>query len=469
MHGLVQALVYRVLVAFLRLVTRVFFRTIEVVGRERVPSTGPLIFVGNHPNSLVDPVVITTTCGRRVRFAARDGLFATPVRPILWALGSVPIKRRQDQADAGGQMDNSDAFRALHEVLARGEAFGIFPEGVSYTEPELQPLKTGAARIALSALAEGIPVTIVPVGLQYRRKQRFRGRVLVQFGRPIALGATWRSRWNEDARGAARALTGDVELALRALTLNAKDFDTLRVLDGVRRLYVPPERDLSLAEEAEVTRRLVAHWEAKKDVPEVRAFYGEVEALLAILDALGLSDWDLRRPPSRFDWSLRVLRHFVLMVVQVPLALPGLVLHAPILWGATRAGEMLIERDDVRATLRMVVAVLGVLGAHAAAGLAVLAMDPTPAGALRALGLTVFLGVSGLAAIRVLEKQAVVRHGFRMLLRLLSMRGQLDALRAQRDALRARIPGLALAHADPTMERIVSDDELARAHAPSAG
>ena len=99
---MVQGLVYRVLVAFLRLVTRVFFRTVEVVGQDHVPKAGPVIFVGNHPNSLVDPVVLSTTCGRRVRFAARDGLFASPfLRPILWALGSVPIKRRQDHVEAG--------------------------------------------------------------------------------------------------------------------------------------------------------------------------------------------------------------------------------------------------------------------------------------------------------------------------------------------------------------------------------
>ncbi len=460
----VQRLAYTVIVSFLRLVTRIFFRTVEVVGREHVPAVGPVIFVGNHPNSLVDPVVISTTCGRRVSFAARDGLFSTPVRPILWALGSVPIKRRQDQAEGTAKVDNAEAFGALHAVLGRGEAFGIFPEGVSYTEPELQPLKTGAARIALSAFAEGIPVTIVPAGLHYRRKQRFRGRVLVQFGRPIVLDATWKARFAADPRTAARELTEDIELALRALTLNTKDFDTLRVLDGVRRLYVPIERKLSLAEEAEVTRRLVAHWEAKRDVPEVAAFYREVESFLAILDALGLADHDLRKPVSRLDWSFRVLRHALLLLVTVPLALPGLLLHAPLLWGATRAGEMVIERDDVRATLRMVVAVACVVPTYLLLGGLVLAADPSPVGAARAAALVAFLFVSGLATIRVLEKQAVVRHGLRVLLRLLSMHGQLDALRAQRDALRAKIPAIAEAHADRAMERIVSNEELARAH-----
>lgn len=459
-----QALAHSALVAFLRLVTRIFFRRVEVVGREHVPGTGAVIFVGNHPNSLVDPVIISTTSPRPVRFAARDGLFASPfLRPILWALGSVPIKRRQDHADAAAgdaSVDNADAFRALHAVLARGGAFGIFPEGVSYTESELQPLKTGAARIALSALAEGTPITFVPVGLSYRRKQRFRGRVLVQYGRPLVLDAAWRARHQDDARGAARALTSEIDLALRALTLNAPDFDTLRVLDGVRRLYVPIDRDLSLAEEAEVTRRLVAHWRAMHETPDVRAFYSDVESYLALLEALGLSDWDLRRPVSRLDWTMRVLRHVALLVVQVPLALPGLALHFPLLWGATWAGEMVLARDDVRATMRMMIATGGVLAMHLAVTITIVALDPTPSGALRALLALVFLAVSGLAAIRVLEKQAIVRHGLRVLSRILALRGELAALRAQRDTLRARLVELTLAYADPAMERIVSNDEL---------
>ena len=478
-----QAFVYRLLVAFLRLVTRVFFRTVEVVGQDHVPAGGPVMFVGNHPNSLVDPVLISTTCPRRVSFAARDGLFSMPhLRPILWALGSVPIKRKQDHersgpqsgpdtvvsarqaghaALAGGATDNAEAFRAIHALLAAGNAFGIFPEGVSYTEPELQPLKTGAARMALSAVADGIPVVIVPVGLSYRRKQHYRGRVLVQYGRPIALDASWLERWKKDPREAAHALTDAVELAMRALTINADDFDTLKVLDGVRRLYVPDTRELSLADEAELVRRLVSHWEVKRDVAEVKQFYVDVSAYLALLDALDLSDWDLRKPISRWDWTRRIARHVVLLMVDVPLALPGLVLLTPILWGATRAGEMVLERDDVRATMRMMIGTGSVMVVYLGLAGAVLAWDPTPSGALRAALVLALLITSGLAAIRVLEKQAVVRHGLRVLTRMMALKGELEALRAQRDALRARLAPLVDAHLDPQLSRIVPRRESA--------
>jgi glycerol-3-phosphate O-acyltransferase/dihydroxyacetone phosphate acyltransferase len=460
----VQALIYWSVASFLRLVTRLFFRTIEVVGRDHIPPAGPTIFVGNHPNSLVDPVMILSTAPRRVSLAARDGLFRMPhLRPLLWAMGAVSIRRRQDQASAEPAVDNGEAFAALRRVLAAGGAFGIFPEGVTYTDSELQPLKTGAARIALSAVAEGVPVVLVPVGLSYRRRDRFRGRVLVQYGRPIAL-AGWVAE--RGAQATPRALTADIEVALRALTINASDFDTLRVLDGVRRLYVPEERDLSLADEAEITRRLVEHWERKQEVPEVRALYRDVEGYLGVLEALGLADWDLRRPLRRLGWTLRVARHAALLLVALPLAVPGLALHAPVLFVATRAGELLIARDDVKATYRMMVATTLVLGTYALVGAGLVAADPSVAGALRAGSVLGLLALSGLAAIRVLERQYVIRHGLAVLAHVLALKDQLAALRAERDALRRRIVALAGIHADPSLARIVPQDELVAAQRP---
>ena len=458
-----QAFCYWSIVGFLRLVTRIFFRTVEVVGRDHIPKTGPVVFVGNHPNSLVDPVMILTTARRQVSLAARDGLFKMPhLMPLLWAAGAVPIKRRQDQGEGTAQVDNSEAFAALHRVLAKGGAFGIFPEGVTYTESELQPLKTGAARIALSAVEEGIPVTLVPVGLTYRRRDHFRGRVLVQYGRPLSLPLWAKGHAELDPKAESKALTADIELALRALTLNAPDFDMLRVLDGVRRLYVPEERELSLGEEAEVTRRIVAHYQEKKDVPEIQSLYTDVASYLALLEAMGLSDWDLRKPITKLGWAFRVMRHVGLLMFTLPLALPGLLLHFPILYGATFAGEMLLSRDDVRATLRMMVATLVVLGSYVLVFCWLAWLDPSIPGLVTAATTVVLLALSGLAAIRVLERQYVIRHGLRVLVHILSLKDQLMALRRERDALQRRLVALAILHVRPDLDRIVSDEELVR-------
>ena len=139
--------IYRLFRALLQVATAVFFRRIEVVGLEHVPSSGPVIFCGNHPNSLLDPALIVTTCGRTVRFAAKDVLFRSRLlRVILNAFGAIPVQRSKDHK--GKTLDNSSAFERLFAVLASGETMGIFPEGISHDEAQLSRLKTGAARIA---------------------------------------------------------------------------------------------------------------------------------------------------------------------------------------------------------------------------------------------------------------------------------------------------------------------------------
>src|SRR5207237_173489 len=87
--------------------------------------------------------------------------------------------RRQDKVSTAG---NRETFARAREVLQRGGAIAIFPEGTTHSDPRLRELKTGAARIALGA---SIRVSIVPTGLYYTAKQTFRSSALAYFGSPI--------------------------------------------------------------------------------------------------------------------------------------------------------------------------------------------------------------------------------------------------------------------------------------------
>lgn len=457
---------YTCLVGFLRLVTRIFFRSVEVSGLENVPATGPVIFVGNHPNSLLDPVMVTTTCGRRVRFAAKEVLFHGPLRPFLSILGSVPIKRRQDQVagaredgpvtGAPERVDNSAAFDALLAVLAGGEAFGIFPEGISHTRPELAPLKTGAARIALLAAERGIPVQIVPVGLHYRRRDRMRSRVLVQFGSPLVVDGALLARAKDDALAAARALTADIGAALRAQTINATDFETLRVLEGVRQLYRPEGVSLTLAQQAELTRRFIEHWERLQEDPEIAAFYRDVASYQLSLRTLGFADKDLRGDPtSLFARVEHVVKHALFTVVLVPAAVPGVVIHLPVLAVAVWAGEALTQRGDVRATIKMCVAAFLTLLSYAVVGGVVLWRLGAPDGFVAAGATIAALVLSGYATIRVLERQSELRRGLSTFLALLHLDREIARLAAERERLRARLLELIDKHVGTEQPRII--------------
>lgn len=464
-----RALVADLLVWFLRLTTQIFFRRIEVNGAAHVPQTGPVVLVGNHPNSLLDPVLVAATCGRRVSFAAKAPLFNGPLRPFLWALSAVPVHRRQDAVQGASEdgpvvgaperVDNDAAFAALTRVLRDGAAFTIFPEGISHTRPELAPLKSGAARIVLAAAADGVPVQIVPCGLNYRRRDRLRSRVLVQYGEPIVVDDAFIAAYRADPKKAAQALTATIDIALRGQTINASDFETLRVLHGVKSLYRPRGHALSLAEEAEVVRRFLDHWARKQDVPELRQLYDDIDLYLGELRALSLTDRELTTTFSWLDKAGRLLRHLFFLVVLVPFALPGIVLHAPVLLAAVTASRTLTDRGDVRATIQMgLVTVCTLLTYVVLAALAFASQANVGAGIVAAVVVLAGVMMSGVATLRVLDGEGAVRRGVWTLLALTHLDEELERLRARRESLRSRLLQAVEAHIDSGLRRVVDDD-----------
>lgn len=417
---------YRILAWFLRVVTRVFFRQIEIAGLEHVPSSGPVLFAGNHPNSLIDPILIITTCGRKVHFAAKDSLFKTRImRAVLRGLGAVPVARKDDHGGADRGSANDKAFENMFAVLAEGGTIGIFPEGLSHDESQLSKLKTGAARLAIGGATKITqPVTIVPCGLTFIHPKRFRSRVLVQYGPPIVIPPGGASEPEP-----VRALTGEIDQAMRRLTINAPDWETVRALDVVRRLYQPQE--ISIEDRVELSRRFNQYYSAVAADPKVRELMVRVRAYQQKLDELGLTDRELARDLSKLEIIGRVLRHIVLVAFWLPLTAPGVPLHIPTFAFARIAGARLTPRKDVIATTKLLIGMLLVLLSYAAA----VSVPWWKAGFAWALFAALLLPISGWATLRVLDRLRLVRRGFGALFRQLRFRREVAQLRVERDAL----------------------------------
>src|SRR5947209_18917368 len=110
------------------LVLRVFFRRIEVSGSAHVPARGPVMFVLNHPNGLVDPAFLLCFAPRRVSFLAKSPLFRMPViGSLVRALDSIPVYRRQDEGADTSR--NRETFGRSAALLRRGGTLAICPEG----------------------------------------------------------------------------------------------------------------------------------------------------------------------------------------------------------------------------------------------------------------------------------------------------------------------------------------------------
>ncbi len=216
---------YAVIKRLARIALRWYYREIEIVGADRVPATGPLLVVANHPNAVIDPMLVATTLSRRVTFTGKATLFENPFyRFFLGALGMVPLRRASDERarrQAGGAPDpkrNEDAFRAVIEALTRQCAVLIFPEGKSHDEPSIAPLKTGTARMAIQARAAGVVgLTIVPIGFVFEDKSTPRSQVLVEVGEPLAIDA-WLGL--DDTPDQVDRLTAEIDRRLRLVTMN---------------------------------------------------------------------------------------------------------------------------------------------------------------------------------------------------------------------------------------------------------
>src|SRR5688572_535024 len=170
---------------FVRALAKFYYPRIEVTGGRLIPRMGPVLLVANHPNSLIDPVLLGIAAQRPVRLMAKAPLFDVPVfGAVLRAMGMVPAYRGSDDTKQVSRYLESLAVAARQ--LATGCAMGIFPEGKSHDATQLSLVRSGAARLAMQAVAAGATgLRVVPVGLNYERKERFRTAVWIKVGRPI--------------------------------------------------------------------------------------------------------------------------------------------------------------------------------------------------------------------------------------------------------------------------------------------
>lgn len=248
---------------FCQVLAAVFYRRVEVRGLRHLPPRGPVILCANHVNALADGIVVQSTCPRPIHPLARSGLFRNPLlRPVLRAIRAIPIYRRRTGADEDVRSKNADSFRRIFETLAEGRVVLIFPEGQSHSDPMLRPLKTGAARLALG-LREHMgtgehdaEAQVVPVGLLFTRKGRFRSNVLVRYGKPLRIAL----RGGEDGEEAVRRGTEEIEHGLRQVTLNVDSWEDLRLLEALQNFFAlrrGRRRRRSLAARTRALSRLV--------------------------------------------------------------------------------------------------------------------------------------------------------------------------------------------------------------------
>ena len=373
---------------------------------------------------------------------------------MLDALGAVPIYRREEH---DGEVDNQTAFDRLLGVLAAGHCMGIFPEGISHAESQLVRLKTGTARIALMVSAKReTPVSIVPCGLTYVHRHRFRSQALLHFGAPIVIEDPWIARYVEDEQAAVSELTDHLGAELGRVTLNAPDWDTLRFIHAARRLYKPKEAHLSPQTYVELSRRFVDRYLAVADQPAIRKLRSEVEDYQAQLDLFGLKDHHVSHPMELALAVRRVAWRALMAVVLLPLAVPGALIHLPVAWAAAAAGTRFSYDLDDQATVKVITAIL--LLPLIYTGIVVTVW--LNFGPLWGLVTVAGLPLSFYATLKVLEKQTQLMLSTLNILRLARLHQEVKELHATRERLVNAIRETVDRYADPELPRMFSGSDF---------
>lgn len=398
----------------------IFYR---VDGRGPPLPPGPLLVAANHPNSLLDPVLIFHCSERMPRPLGRAPLFdRLLLGPVLRVLGGIPVYRRQDDPEAMHR--NEDMFRDAVAVLHGGGAIQIYPEGKSHSGAHLAEFRTGAARIALQAedgVGWELGLSIVPVGITYSRKERARTGVAVRFGRAFGC-ADLEDAYREDPVAAARELTERIEAGIRAQTLNFIHHEDRELVEVAEQLYVRQSRWVPWrAREALGARfprlqRFAAGLELiRREAPEEHAeLRRKVERYAAMNARLGAGEGDV---PPRFGLvpvAKYILVRGTLLLLGLPLAVAGTLLWAPVLWLAGLVVRVTRPDVEVTATHKL----LALIGAVALAWVFWVGLAYVTAGTFAAIGVAVLAPLSGYAALQWVELAREVREDTALFLKL---------------------------------------------------
>ncbi len=128
--------------------------SIEISGLDRLPESGPAILCPNHV-SFLDSAFLMLVVQRNISFVGKaEYMDSWKTKIIFPMMGMIPIDR------SGGEKSRA-ALDAAERVLARGELFGMFPEGTRSRDGSLYKGRTGAARLATKIGCPIFPVGIV--------------------------------------------------------------------------------------------------------------------------------------------------------------------------------------------------------------------------------------------------------------------------------------------------------------------
>ncbi len=233
-------MLYYILRPLIRWFLRAWFRNIVIVGKENLELEGPIIYVSNHPNAALDPLLLATNQRPKLYYLAAAEWFGKGFKNYVFRehFNMIPIGR--PWLKLGEEVSNEDVFEQCYHALSEGKRIVIYPEGSSVTVTKIREVKTGAARIKLGGdaflkktNARWQDVKIIPLGLNYYHPRRFQSDVVMHLGDPIDFSDIDET----DEKERVRLMTERIRTKMAELVFHFEKEDFRRVAKDVYLIY----------------------------------------------------------------------------------------------------------------------------------------------------------------------------------------------------------------------------------------
>ncbi|MBK7212350.1 MAG: 1-acyl-sn-glycerol-3-phosphate acyltransferase [Bacteroidales bacterium] len=325
-----RSLGYPLIYWFTYLYFNIFYTRFTVAGRENIPEGKPVIFAGNHQNALMDALSILFARRGKVAFLARADMFNKRlIASILYSFRMLPVYRIRDGISSMGQ--NDEVFHAAAKLLKNGTPLALFPEGNHAGFKRLRPLKKGICRIAFMAEESAnfeLDLQIVPTGIDYSDYSKPGSKLLVRYGKPIAV-KEFIPLYKENPQKAISALKERLSESMEPLIINIATEDNYDKYISICNLYrdrvMKKRKPRHLARE-QADRKIIASLDQKAaDNPEIfEKYWEQYQKYISKLDSFGIRDWLIRNKKTGIG---RFMADVVFSLIVMPIFLYGLLIN----------------------------------------------------------------------------------------------------------------------------------------------
>ncbi len=177
-------MLYKLLHFPAKLALLIWCRHLRINNKKILNANGPLLIAANHPNSFLDAILLCAIFKQPIYSLARGDAFKNNfIHKILTSLKMFPVYRVSEGVE--NLEENYKTFEDCIQVFKQNGIVLIFSEGRCVNEWHLRPLKKGTARLAISAWEQGIPLKVIPLGLNYNSFNSFGKNIIANFGQFI--------------------------------------------------------------------------------------------------------------------------------------------------------------------------------------------------------------------------------------------------------------------------------------------